>query len=494
MGELIRTWAIALAVAAALQLLARICRQRRLGRPPIRLPLVAITIWALLRTLPVPSLPGAYRPWLFSLDDLLLAYALVGFVVWLGLVLPGELHWWRRPPKLLLQLLTLGGWGLATVVVLRSTTRFDLVGLITTSAVLTAVIGLAAQEPLKDLLAGLELQLSDDFKPGDWLVLKDDVRGIVQSVSWHDTTLRNLDGALVVVPNTEVAQGVVFNMSHQGPVTNRFSIGLDYDYPPGQARRLLESVVRQHPRVLEDPAPDIRLKSFDDSSIAYEIHVWQSETGDLAMLRLRSELLEQIWYALRREGQSIPFPIRELQPRRRRPPAEGAVDLRPEALQRALGQDGIFSDLTPEQLRSLVEGSALVFYGPGEAIVQEGKDGESMYHLMRGSVEVLKWMAPDRSVAVRRLGPGDVFGEMTLFLDAPRSATVRALEECALLKVNRRCVRGLLEESPELLERVAAMVSARQAELEHLGRERQEEQTNALLMTMKRLFFALKGR
>ncbi|MFM7367355.1 MAG: hypothetical protein ACKO2Z_06045, partial [Sphaerospermopsis kisseleviana] len=63
---------------------------------------------------------------------------------------------------LLLQLLMVGGAALGTVVVARQTARFDLVGLVTTSAVLTAVIGLAAQEPLKDLLAGLELQLSEE--------------------------------------------------------------------------------------------------------------------------------------------------------------------------------------------------------------------------------------------------------------------------------------------------------------------------------------------
>ena len=54
-------------------------------------------------------------------------------------------------------------------------------------------------------------------------------------------------------------------------------------------------------------------------------------------------------------------------------------------------------------------------------------------------------------------------------------------------------MRTLLERNPELLERFAAMVSARQAELETLGREQVQQQTNALLESMKRLFFAFKG-
>lgn len=60
------------------------------------------------------------------------------------------------------------------------------------------------------------------------------------------------------------------------------------------------------------------MQEFQDSAIAYELQVWQRELGDGAIGDLRSDLLEQIWYALAREGQSIPFPVRELQPRRPR--------------------------------------------------------------------------------------------------------------------------------------------------------------------------------
>lgn len=486
-------WLLAIVAVAGLQLLGRFCRLRGWAKLPLRLPMAAVIVWVVLRAAPLQQLPPGSRLWLSSLDDLLLAYAAVRLVVWAGLELPGSLGWWRHSPKLLLQLVTLGSWAVATVVVLRTTTRFDLVGLLTTSAILTAVIGLAAQEPLKDLLAGLELQLSDDFKIGDFLQVRDDVRGIVLSVSWHDTTLRNRDGTLVVVPNTEIAQGVIFNLSAQGTVCNRFSIGLDYDYPPGQARRLLERVVRQNPRVLEDPPPCIGVMEFAESSINYEIQVWQREWGDAALLRLRGELLEQIWYALRREGQSIPFPVREVQPRRSGIKARQAETPTPESLCQSLGADGIFAGMNQTQLGLIVAGSQLKSYGSGEAIVQEGAEGESMYHLIHGHVEVLKRIDSGEIVAVRQLGPGNVFGEMTLLLDAPRSATVRALEECLLLKVNRSNLRDLLKESPGLLERIAAMVSARQAELDSLSTEVQQQQTNALLTTMKRIFFAFKG-
>jgi small-conductance mechanosensitive channel/CRP-like cAMP-binding protein len=488
-----QNWLLAIVAVAVLQLLGRLCSHRGWARPPLRLPMAALILWVALRAAPLEKLPPGSRLWISSLDDLLLVYAAVRLVVWAGLELPGSVGWWRHPPKLLVQLVTLGGWAMATVVVVRSTTRFDLVGLLTTSAILTAVIGLAAQEPLKDLLAGLELQLSDDFGIGDFLQVNDSVRGIVQSVSWHDTTLRNRDGVLIVIPNTEIAQGVFENLSASGTVCNRFTIGLDYDFPPGQARRLLERVVRQHPRVLEDPPPLISLKEFAESWISYEIGVWQREWRGGALERLRGELLEQIWYALRRDGQSIPFPVREVQPRSRGIRERQSERPTPESLCQSLGAGGIFAGMNRTQLDLIVAASQLNSYGPGEAIVEEGAEGESLYHLIEGHVEVLKRIDNGETIPVRQLGPGNVFGEMTLLLDAPRSATVRALEECLLLKVKRGNLRDLLEESPGLLERIAAMVSARQAELDSLSTEIQRERTNALLTTMKRIFFAVKG-
>jgi len=125
--------------------------------------------------------------------------------------------------------------------------------------------------------------------------------------------------------------------------------------------------------------------------------------------------------------------------------------------------------------------------------VREGAEGDSLYCLLRGEVEVLKTMESRRSVRVNTLSAGEVFGEMTLFLDAPRSASVRTLEECLLMRLGRPAVRRLLEDNPALLERFASLVSARQAELDLISRDRPGEASSGLLETMKRLF-AVVGR
>jgi hypothetical protein len=128
----------------------------------------------------------------------------------------------------------------------------------------------------------------------------------------------------------------------------------------------------------------------------------------------------------------------------------------------------LFEGLKEGQRAALVESSQTLCFGPGEVIVQEGAEGDSLYIVLLGGVEVSKEV-DGRQLVVRQLGKSDVFGEMTLFLDAPRSATVRALDECRLLRVDRPSVQALLQDDPTLLERFATLVATRQAELNNLS-------------------------
>lgn len=483
----------ALAGAVLLVFMALVCRSRRLPSPPLRLGLVALASWLLVALVPAALVPLPYRLWLQISDDLLFSFAAIRLLIWALLEIPGSLRWWPSPPDLVIQLLSLGGWAAATVLVVRQSARFDLINLVATSAVLTAVIGLAAQEALKDLFSGLELRLADDFALGDWLELADGRRGIVVGFSWRETRLRTIDDCLLMVPNSQITADVLTNRSAYEACSDRFEVSLDYDFPPGRALSLLLQVVQQHPRVLPDPMPVVRVKAFLDSAIGYEVQVWQTGVGERARLNLRSELLQQIWYSVQRQGQSFPFPVREIRPRRSELPPEHRQQPSVETCRLTLASVPMFADLSEEQLRVLVADCQLLIYGPGESVVREGAEGQSLFCLLRGRVEVVKQLEDGSHVRVSELQAGNVFGEMTLFLDTPRSATVRTLEECQLLRVGRPAVRRLLDLNPALLERLAALVDARQAELAQLGRGQDHERSQGLLETMRRLFGVVSG-
>jgi small-conductance mechanosensitive channel len=479
------------AVLLALLLVRALFKARDLPPPPWRLPVVAVALQWL--TAPLAALlPVASRQLVLLLDDLVGAYALLVVLSWGVLVLPPSLGIGRSMPQILRDLLSLAVGALLTVVTLQQA-RVNLVGLVTTSAVLTAVIGLAAQETLKDLFGGLSMQIGAAYRVGDWVDLGEH-RGRVESITLMNTVLRSLDGAELVIPNSQAAAASLRRFRPHDPVGHRFSLGLDYSHPPAQAMRLLLEVAQRHPDVLHEPEPRVWIQAYGDSAIQYELLVFQREAGDGPTWRLRGELLEQLWYALNREDRRIPFPVLELRQHHHAPPEpdEHAWD-RAERRADLLATNPLFATLSEAERATLAPLTRCLRFGPGETVVREGDQGDCLYQVVSGSLEVSKQadLASSETIEVARLEPTAVFGEMTLCTDAPRNATVRTLTETVLLEVERSDLVPLLEANPPLLEQLGALVSARQRELQRLSDAGAAEQTSWLIERMRQLFAGL---
>ena len=112
-------------------------------------------------------------------------------------------------------------------------------------------------------------------------------------------------------------------------------------------------------------------------------------------------------------------------------------------------------------------------YGDGECIVREGDEGDSMYVVLQGRVEVLREEGGQPFV-LSELGPGDFFGEMALFSREKRSATVRAKGEARMLTIDKRGFLKSVHEDPSMAFRILHKLSERvrslDAEVSHLRR------------------------
>lgn len=456
---------------------------------PLRFMVLSIS-FVLLHKLVLQHLAlGAAGSWVNLVVDLLVVYVFLQLLKWLLLVLPGQIGLWRGPSKILSDLLMLVIAAAITVVVVQKQVQINLMGVVTTSAVLTAVIGLAAQETLKDLFAGITLQLDPPFREGDWIDLGE-VRGVVTELTLMNTHLSAIDGAQVVLSNSTVAQESLRRFRPGDSVGCRFTIGLDYALPPSEAIALLRRVLKLHPVVLETPPPQIWVTAYEASSISYEIMAFQDQLGERARYTLRSELLEQIWYALERAGQSVPFPVMEI---KRREPGkdQNYLDFSCGGSEERMGylrRNPLFIGLAPSQLEALAGVTRFLRYGAGEVIVQEGDQGDALFQIVHGSVEVLKDSPGGPPTLIARLGADAVFGEMTLCIGEPRSATVRASEQTVLIEVERADLMPLIDSDPGLLERIANLVNARRSELQQLADAEAARLGDSLLRRMQQLF------
>lgn len=461
---------------------------------PLRLTLLALAALLLRMLLVARGILRDGAGWLGVGIELIVACAAVRLLGWLLLSVPERLGLWRGPSKILTDLLQLVIVAALTVVIVQQRAQINLVGLVTTSAVLTAVVGLAAQETLKDLFAGITLQLDPPFREGDWIDFGE-VRGTVTQLTLMNTHLTAMDGAQVVLSNSTVAQETLRRFRPGAPMGLRFSLGLDYGLPPSEALALLHRVLNLHPDVLAEPPPSAWIGAYGDSSITYEVMVFQQQLGDRAIFDLRSTLLEQIWYALERIGQSVPFPVVELR-RRQASPTGSMVDFsRAGNDHRAalLARNPLLQQLNLAERQQLAGMTRCLRFAAGEVIVREGDPGDALYQVISGSVEVLKASASGGTQRVAQLGVNDVFGEMTLCVDEPRNATVRAQEQTVLLEVERQDLVPLITSDPALLERIATLVSTRRSQLQHLAEAEASSLGDSLLKRMQQLFSAMGG-
>jgi hypothetical protein len=170
-------------------------------------------------------------------------------------------------------------------------------------------------------LGGLALQLDRTLGHGDWIKVHDDVGRIVE-IGWRSTRILTKDGDTVFVPNGEIVTGRVLNFSPPTGV-HRVSVrvGFHQRHPPEEVRDALLEAVRDAPGVLEAPPPDCIMTDFADTANVYAARYW---IGDFAHdVTIDSEVRSRIWYAARRAGLEMPYPIRTvLLP----PPSEAEKD------------------------------------------------------------------------------------------------------------------------------------------------------------------------
>ena len=115
-----------------------------------------------------------------------------------------------------------------------------------------------------------------------------------------------------------------------------------------------------------------------------------------------------------------------------------------------LRQVWLFSGLDDQQLDAVSSFTFQKSFGPGELIVEEGRTGNGMYAIISGNVEAVKSLGTDQERTVNRLGTGEVFGEMALLGEWPRTASVRAVDEVECLGIDRWVFLTQLERHPQV--------------------------------------------
>jgi len=337
----------------------------------------------------------------------------------------------------------------------------QLAPLFTGSTIIGIVVGLALQDTLGNLFAGIALQADQPFQIGDVINLQNNrFTGVVEQVSWRGVKIRTFQNKIVVISNSSLGKEYIEVAPKENLNARLVFFNTTYAISPARTIHLIREVVRQVENVSPKIRPIVRIRNLGDNGIDFEVKYWLE---DYTKFNDTDALIRQrVWYAFLRENIQFAFPTRTLHIEEKNA-APNFTETDSEIFER-LSEIPLFAPLTNEETHQIAENVEAKIFSTGEKIVRRGQEGNSMFIIHRGAVKVQ--INEDGKIKVlRSLSEGEFFGEMGLFTGEPRTATVIATEETEVLEIKHTCLKPVLEANPELVERFVDIIEERRAKL-----------------------------
>jgi len=365
----------------------------------------------------------------------------------------------------------------------------QLAPLFTGSTIIGIVVGLALQDTLGNLFAGLALQADQSFQLGDVISITGKGAGVVEGVSWRGVKIRTFQNKLLVISNAVLGKESI-EVSPKNNLNARVVFfSTTYSESPAHVANLVREAVRLSENVSPKLRPVVRIRDLAADGVDWEVKYWLEDYSKYsdsdALIRQR------IWYLFNREKIEFSFPTRtvHMEPRHIEIAPEDAFN----TITEHLNSVSIFTPLSDEEIERLANASTSRVYAPGEAIVRIGQPGHAMFVIIRGEVKV---QIPEKSYqkTIGTLNENDFFGEMSLLTGEPRTANVIAVEETEVLRIEKSALKPIFEGNPPLVESICELIEERKVFLKTEDEVETGDQSLAKKGVMKSIknFFGLK--
>ncbi|MEO8572490.1 MAG: mechanosensitive ion channel family protein [Pyrinomonadaceae bacterium] len=360
--------------------------------------------------------------------------------------------------------------------------------LFTGSTILGIVVGLAVQDTLGNLFAGIALQADQPFQVGDVVTMMNQQAGVVESVSWRGVKIRTFQNKLLVLSNTVMGKEMIEVAPRDNLNARLVFFNTLYVHSPAKTIQAVRDAVRQIENVSQKIRPVVRIRNLGDNGIDWEVKYWADDYTKHhdtdALVRSR------IWYVFNREKIDFAYPTRTVHIAEKR--EETTLVEHVNTVSEMLQQVPLFLPLGENELERVAKASTTRVYAQGEEIVRRGQEGNSMFVIVRGAVKV-QIPENDYQKTINELRANDFFGEMSLLTGQPRTATVIADEETEVIQIKKSAIRPLFEANPDLMKSMRDIIEERRTVL--ISKENQEEsveERDAGVLTSIRNFFGFK--
>jgi len=165
-------------------------------------------------------------------------------------------------------------------------------------------IGMALSGTLQNFAGGVIILILKPFKVGDYIEAQG-YSGTVHSIQIFNTVLKTPDNKTIIIPNGGLSTGSMVNYSAEETRRVDWTFGIAYGDDVEKARKVLMDILNRDQRILDDPAPFIKMSELADSSVNLATRVWV-KTPDYWDVYM--ENMEKVYNAFNREGINFPFP------------------------------------------------------------------------------------------------------------------------------------------------------------------------------------------
>ena len=187
----------------------------------------------------------------------------------------------------------------------------NVTGLVASAGILGLALGLAAQDTLSNLFAGVAILSDRPYEIGDFIILDTGERGEVTKIGLRSTRLLTRDDVEVTIPNGVMGASKIVNEAG-GPRRYRIRalVGVAYGSDIDEVVAVLTDIAEEHPKTTSDPEPRVRVLGFGASSLDFELQCWIESPADRGLVL--HELNSDIYRRFARHGITIPFPQQDL--------------------------------------------------------------------------------------------------------------------------------------------------------------------------------------
>jgi len=345
-------------------------------------------------------------------------------------------------------------------------------------ALIATIVRTFTRPYLLCFLRSVFLSNSVAFNIGDWIKLSainsdKEIIGEVDNIDRRNLQLKTESDTIVTISQSSLDDFVIENYWGSGKET-RFEISFYFNknFPVNRVKRVLLSAVKQS---IEDnnlqssKESEVIIKHFDKEVIHYLVYFWINPWKQISPEKIIDRIIATSISYMEISG------LYFAEKKEKDYPISTYSDIR-----NVIANIDLFLTLNENELIELAKGINETEFLKEEKVIKENDDGDSMFVVVEGLLDVFVSSKDGKQIKVGRLKPGEFFGEMSLMTGEKRSATVICLTDVLLYEIRKESISKIISNRKEVINEFGEIIS-RRTQLNVELKEKYEKTKHSLL-------------